>query len=536
VLRRSNADAARKQTVSASRGLADRSLVRTFAAIAPVTLLGQLASFVFSIALARVLGSSVETDAYFLAFSVQGAIYLVMRVGLQAAMPAVTESFARSEDDFSHTSSELVSSVIVITAALAAVVTAAAVVVVPLVLQEASAHLLSLVRQDLLALASLPVLGSLTGALQAIQTVRGHVTSAVAVMALGPIVKTIAVVTLGRSLAGEALVLGQVLGSALVVLVLWWMIRHGGVDLRPIATLLPPFVRDVIRLSVPLLIGEAVVQANPVVDQVMAAPLGPGSVTQFELGNRLFWAGAVLLAGGLVAPLTGTWAARLLHDGWEAVRASVVRAVQTVLALVPPVVALGLALRHQVVDILYGGGAYSPDALRVTGSVLGMLVLGLPANVLFVAFVALFVIQRCTVFPMLVAMSNVVLNAALNFALRPVLGVPGLALSTSITITILVLVYARSATRRWDLRLRDVAGSLGSAVLATVILCAVAFAVTGLPWGNATPARVAEIATVITAVAVSHGAVLLVTHEPLMVRLLSLVRARLRRAAATPSP
>jgi putative peptidoglycan lipid II flippase len=535
VLRSRNADAVREQKAPGSRGLADRSLVRTFAEIAPATFLGQVASFAFSIALARVLGSSAETDAYFLAYSVQGAVFLVMRVGLQAAMPGITERHAESEEEFAHASSQLVSSVVVVTTAVGAAVTAAAVVVVPFVLPHASGDLVSLVRQDLVALAPLPVLGSLTGALQAIQTVRGHVTSTVTVTALGPLVKTIAVLTLGRSLATQSLIIGQLLGSALVVLVLGWMIRAGGVDLRPVATVLPPFVRGVIRLSVPLIIGESVVQANPIVDNAMASPLGPGTVTQFELGTRLFWAGAVLLAGGLIAPLTGTWSARLLHDGWEAVRASVIRTTKTVFAILPPVVALGVALRHQAVDLLYGGGAYSAEALRVTGNVLGMLVLGLPANVLFVAFVSLFVIRRATVLPMLVAMSNVVLNVVLNLALRPVLGAPGLALSTSITTTILVLVYAHSATRRWDLRLREAAGSLVRSLLATGALCAVAFAVTALPWRTGIPARLAEIAAVIAVVLIVHAAILLGTRDPLALRTLDVLRARLGRAAATAS-
>jgi len=99
--------------------------------------------------------------------------------------------------------------------------------------------------------------------------------------------------------------------------------------------------------------------------------------------------------------------------------------------------------------VIFQGGEYTPSALHKTGSVFGMIMLGLPAQMLIVFFSALFIVQKDTIFPMKVAGLNVVLNVALNFALRPLFGVAGIALSTSLTYTILLAIYACVAYRRW---------------------------------------------------------------------------------------
>jgi putative peptidoglycan lipid II flippase len=515
------------------RGLADHSLLRIVGSLAPVMIVVQVFGLLFSIALARILGSSRGTDAYFVALSVPAGISMVMLAALrQGAMPPMTEVLARSEAAFARAASEVVSSVAVLSAALAVATTGLAFLMAPLVFGNGSQHFLLLVRADLLALAPLPVLGGLTGALGAIQTVRGRVAPAVAVLVFEPAAKTLAVLTLGRSLGASSLVVGHLAGSALAPLTLWWMIRRDGVHLRPVGAVLPPFVRDVVHLSVPLIVSQAVLQANPIVDRTMAASLGSGSVTQLELGVRLFFGATALIGGVLIGPLTGSWTASRVHHGWEAVRSGVLRAITAILAVLPPVVALALALREPLIDLVYGGGAYSEAALRVTADVFGLLMLGLPANVLIIVFSAVFVVQRSTVFPMLVGISNVVLNVVLNFALRPLLGAPGIALSTTLTMTLLLVAYAFSATRRWDLRLRDVAPSAARAAVAGAALAIAAIALAAVPWGAGKAALGARVAVVAGALTLLHAAVLRATGDPLAQRIL---RGRRPRARGTAS-
>jgi peptidoglycan biosynthesis protein MviN/MurJ (putative lipid II flippase) len=113
-------------------------------------------------------------------------------------------------------------------------------------------------------------------------------------------------------------------------------------------------------------------------------------------------------------------------------------------------------------------------ALHHTADVFGMLLLGLPAQVLVVVLATLFIVRRDSVFPMKIAIANVVLNVGLNFALRPGLGVTGIALSTTLTLTILCGVYVVVAQRRWQVfDVKRLRAPLARAAISTVGMVAV---------------------------------------------------------------
>jgi putative peptidoglycan lipid II flippase len=446
------------------------------AGLAPVSIAVQACSFASSIALARVLGASVHTDAYYLGLSVPALTYGVLLAALRlGAIPALTETEAEGgRGAFGARAGELVSAVLVGSACLAVVVTALTEAVLPLVL-GGDARLVSLTRVTVLELAPLGVLGALTGALSAVLAVRRVFALPIAIMALEPILKTVLTLTLGHRLGIQALILGNIVGSASAAAVLLVRARREGLELRLTPSLNTPFVRDVARVSVPLLVSQSVLQVNPVVDRAMASQLGSGSVTSLELGLRLFFVPSTLLLGALVGPITATWAARRASGGWPALQQSVDRAIAGALAVVPPIVVLGVLLRRPAVSFVYSGGAYSTHALHETAAVFGTILLGLPAQLLVVILATLFIVQSDTVLPMKIGLANVVLNVALNFALRPVFGAAGIALSTTLTFTLLVVVYALCAHRRWGRLYGDgIVRGVATAGLSTVAVGAVA--------------------------------------------------------------
>jgi putative peptidoglycan lipid II flippase len=206
-------------------------------------------------------------------------------------------------------------------------------------------------------------------------------------------------------------------------------------------------------LSAPLVISQSVLQLNPLIDRAAAASLGPGTVTAFELGVRLFLAASTLVAGVIVAPLVATWSHRLTAGGWEDVTRSFARVVTVVVVVLLPVVVVGFLLRTHLVTIAYHSHAYPASAVAETADVFGTLVIALIPQVLIVPVATLFIIRKNTVFPMKVGIANCVINAILDVLLRGPLGVTGIALSTTMTLTVLCAVYLRAARRRW--------GSLG---------------------------------------------------------------------------
>jgi putative peptidoglycan lipid II flippase len=436
----------------------DQSLTRRLMRIAPASILVQVFSFGSSIALATQLGATGATDAYYLALSVPAVAYAVLLAALRlGGIPTLTRIQRASPSvDFPTACNELVTATAVAASVFTIVVTAVMAVVLPAA-AGASPYVASLTRQFIIELAPYAVTGALLGALGAILAVQGRFVMATLVLAAEPILKTVLVVVLHRQLGAQTLVIGSIAGNAIAVVLLWRAVRHEGIALRIVPRFASPVAREVVKLSAPLVISQSVLQLNPLVDRTAAANLGNGTVTVFELGVRLFTVPVSLLAATLVAPLAATWSQRLLDEGWDAVTRSFARILAAIAIAVPPLVVVGFVLRNDLVAIAYSSHAYTQDAVDKTGGVMGVLLLGLVAQIAIVPLSTLFVIRKDTVFPMKVGIANVILNAGLDLLLRKPFGVAGIAASTAITLTVLAAVYVRAAHERWgSLHLRRV--------------------------------------------------------------------------------
>ncbi len=511
--------------------LLDRSLRRTLTGLAPVSLVVQLASFGSSIALAVVLGATVETDAYYLALAVpsvtSGVLMAAIRLG---AIPALTEIRGAGEAAFARAAGELVTSVFLLALGATVLVTSIMAFVLPAAVDP---ELAGRTRLALVELAPYAVFGAVAGALGAVLAVQGSFAAPVAALALEPLAKIPLTVFLGDRFGMQALIAGNLVGSALGLGLLLWVLRRRGTRIRLVPRFATPFVRAVLLLSVPLVVSQSVLQLNPLIDRWMASDLGTGSVTALELGLRLFLAPAGLLTGLLIAPLAATWAVRRDAEGWAGLRRSVTRAVEGVALVVPPLVVGAVVLRVEAASFLFSGGAYPPEALADTARVFAMIALSLPAQVIIVAFSTLFIVQGDAIFPMKIAAANVILNVALNLVFRHFFGVAGIALATSVTLTVLLGAYVLVARRRWG-RLLEAASK---ALVLRVVAGAAAAAAAGLLVGEALPqaatraAHLGEIAAVGVVVATAHFAVLAALREPTAVRIFVRLRSRLGGAS-----
>ncbi len=483
------------------------SLRGALARVAPATVIVMVLSFGSSVVVARRLGATSMTDAYYLAFSVATFGYLVLLAALrQGAIPKLTEVMeGNSNESFSRGCSELVSATLVTATVISVVVTVIMLVVIP-VAAAGSKHLVSLAREYLIELAPYAVSGAMEGALAAILAVNGMFALPALLVGCETVLKAV-LVLLFPGLGAQALVVGSLVGNIANVMALWQLVRHRGVALRFVGFRLSPLVRSVLALAGPLAVGATVLQLNPLIDRTAAAGLGSGNITAFELGVRLYGAPAGLLAAMLIAPLAATWSARLASDGWPAVRYSYSRVVTVVAIIVPPLAVTGFLVRHDIVAFVYGSHAYTALDVSRTADVLGLLFFSLTPEVLIVPLATIFVIRGDSIFPMKVALANAVLNASLDLALRVPFGVAGIAASTALTYAILCAVYFFEAHRRWGslgLRtaLRPAAVSLASCV-AIVACCVPLFGLSHL--GHSRPEQIGVAALVLAIALVIHG-------------------------------
>jgi len=520
-------DAAEDPVVAATNR---RGFGRVLFRVSILTMVAQGFGFASSVVMAHVLGAKTSTDAYYLGLSAPMLVYGVFLAGArQGGIPTLTSETASGRISFARASGELLSATLAASIVIALIATAIAVGVMGLTVGNPS--LLAAARLDAIELAPLGVFGAMIGALASVLAVRNRFAAAALVLGLDPMLRVVLLVTIGTGLGVHALVIGNLAGNALAVLVLWGLAMREGVPLKLPSPMHSQFVRRVLAVSAPLVISAALLQLNPVVDRTMASNLGAGNVTSLELGLRLFAVPGMLIGSTLIGPLLATWSARKAAGGWHALRDSLNRCVEAFALILPPVLAVGIMLRHQIVAALYHGGAYSAHATDVTATVFVMMLVGLPAQLLIIAFAAVFTVEGQTMFCLKMGMLNVVFNVVLNYALRPVLGVGGIALSTSMTMTILLAVYVGGARRRWPGIAIPFAGPSGvRSALALGLMALVTYALQSTMRGvNGRLSMLAEIAVISLVLLPVYGAVLLTVDGRRSVVFTWLPHNRIRR-------
>lgn len=502
-------------------------LGRTVGRVVPATLVVQACSFASSVALASYLGATYATDAYFVAAAVPLLVYGTLLAALRTGAVPALDGRRDDEQGFQRATGELLSAVVLLSVAFAALATVGALLAAPWLLGDADQPSLPLVRSMLVQLAPLGVLGAVIGVLGAILTVRGRAAAPVLVLGLDPLARTVMVVLAGKQLGPTALVLGNLGGSCLAVLVLAvLLLRHENVRPRLIARVRSPFVLEVLAISAPLIVGACFLQLNPLINRSFAAGLGDGAVTVLELGFQIFSIPVTLLGSVLIAPIAAAWSARYRQRGWSAVTQSLAGAVSMLLVVLPPLVVLGLLLRFELVTGLFGGGAFTRADVEQTASVLGILLLGLPAHVFVVPLSTLFLVRRNATFPMQVAMLNVASTVVLILLFRPRLGLEGIALASSLTVTFLSLVYLAVGRRRYgSLGLGAVWPTLARALASAAVLATVVpVLLRVLPVRDGRFEHLAAVVAVGLAGLVIHLVVLVVGREPQVIVLAQRLR------------
>jgi len=269
---------------------------------------------------------------------------------------------------------------------------------------------------------------------------------------------TIAVVVVARSRAGIAVVpLAQLGGECCAVLLLAMMARK---NLRLDIALSLDRSEPVRRLFALLryeVVGNATTRINPVVDQLMASlsPIaGAGTILRYtadvaSLPNSLLQA---TLFPALLSRLSLEKAAGLREE----FRATVVRALRWVCAVLAVTSAALVALRRPLLRLLFLHGAMDAKGIRCMADLAPYAFMDVPP------FGALLVLARAHValqngrIMFRIGILNAALNALFDLALYPVLGLRGILLATSLmhaAIAGVLWIRLRSlliSARSWD--------------------------------------------------------------------------------------
>ncbi|MEW5701873.1 MAG: murein biosynthesis integral membrane protein MurJ [Candidatus Zixiibacteriota bacterium] len=210
-----------------------------------------------------------------------------------------------------------------------------------------------------------------------------------------------------------------------------------------------PDVRQMLRLMVPALIGQAAVQINIFAITRFAWTLGDGPVAYLNFAFRVLFVPLGVFAVAAATVGLSRLSERVASGDDAGVRAIFHQGAQAVLYLVTPTAVAFMLLPQPICAALFQRGEFGADATLHTARALAYYSLGLPAMALIRVTAPLFYAHKDTRTPTWCGIASVVANlVGMNLLVGP-LGYAGLALSVAGAATIQVGLLLLLARRRF---------------------------------------------------------------------------------------
>ena len=411
--------------------VSSRTLARAGLIVTGAYLASRILGWVRTAALLAVFGAGRDMEAYLAAFRIPDAIFQLVAAGAlgSALIPVLAGLLHEGEHrEAWRLVSSVVNLMLVGLAGFSAVFFVAAPAIMPLITQDFTREQLDLAVQLSRIMLLSPILLALSAVATSVLNAGNRFTAA----ALAPILYNLAiivpVVLLGSALGVTVAAVGVVIGGLLSLLVQVMPLDAMGYRYQRIADVHDPETREVIRLVAPRAVGLGATQITFVVNTLLATGLGTAALTWYNAAFTAYQIPIGVIGLPLGVVLLPSMSTALAAGEAATFGRLVTRSLRLLLFVMLFLAGVGMVVRTQVVDLLFGYGNFNrPDVLATADALLFFLA-GLAADSLVVVLARAFYADHETRIPVAAALLAVAINVLVSVATVGPLGLRGLAL------------------------------------------------------------------------------------------------------------
>ncbi|CEQ22847.1 virulence factor MviN [[Clostridium] sordellii] len=243
---------------------------------------------------------------------------------------------------------------------------------------------------------------------------------------------------------------GTLFGLSLQFIFQYPFARKNGFRYKPTIDLKDPYLKRMIWLIGPVLIGVAVTQVNAIVDRTIASTLVAGSISALNYATKLnqFVMGMFIVSiSSVIYPMLSKLST---ENNKKKFKQSIVTSINVVILIIIPISVGAIILAHPIVKLLFQRGEFDARATEMTAIALifysvGMLGFGL-RDILGKIFYSL----QDTKTPMINGIIAMILNIVLNLAFVKFTNMQlgGLAFATSISSLVTIALLSVSLRKK----------------------------------------------------------------------------------------
>ncbi len=432
------------------------NLIRAVSAIGSMTLLSRVFGFLRDILIANFLGAGAVADTFVVAFRFPNLFRRLFAEGAFAA--AFVPMFSRQlESDGREAAKVFAEDAFSVLAVILAAFVIAVCLVMPWLMpylapgfnevpgKMAMATEFSRIAFPYLFFISLVALQS--GVLNAF----GHFAAAAAAPVLLNITLIVALLGFAGDTeegAGRALVWGVFAAGIVQFLWLVWHCRRADFPLRFRWPRLTDRVRTLGARIIPVVFGASLYQINLLIGTILATTISDGAVSYLYYADRV-----TQLPLGVVGIAVGTALLPMISRQLEAGETAAAndsqnRGAEFALLLTLPATVALILIPEPIIRVLFERGAFGEAATTATAAALMAYAIGLPAYVGIRVYTPGYFAREDTKTPVKIAALAMAVNVALNLILMRTMGHVGIALASSISAWLNVLLLAAVLARR----------------------------------------------------------------------------------------
>lgn len=200
------------------------------------------------------------------------------------------------------------------------------------------------------------------------------------------------------------------------------------------------YLKKLILLSVPVIIGVSVNQINTLIDKTLASQISTGAISALNYADKLILAIQAIFVSSIITVMYPRVSRLALEKNFEKIKQEILNNLNTLNLIMVPISFICIFFCEEIIRLLFGRGAFDENAIKLTSQALFFYGMGMIAVATREVFSKVFYALQDTKRPMINAAIAMVLNIILNIILSRRLGVGGLALATSISAIVCVIL------------------------------------------------------------------------------------------------
>ncbi|MEG0844242.1 MAG: murein biosynthesis integral membrane protein MurJ [Romboutsia sp.] len=229
-------------------------------------------------------------------------------------------------------------------------------------------------------------------------------------------------------------------------------------------------IKKIIYLLLPVIIGVGVGEINGIIDGTLASTLGDGIITVLNSANKLndFVTGLFIATIiSVIYPILS----KLSQSNEKEFKKIIIQSINILLLLLIPISIGAIVLSVPVVRVVFERGKFDYNSTILTAQALKYYAIGITAGGITTVLNRVFYSMQDTKTPMINSVISIIINIVLNLILINYMGHRGLALATSISAIIrVILLFRKLKLRIVDFNQNLIIKTMTKSLIASIIM------------------------------------------------------------------